>query len=407
MRITVSEMKPLALALLVAGTATSLAAQEAPQAPTRPASEILASEVELSRGAAELRLELEEGDLDIALRDGEVLVDGERIGEFTRSDALDRSWRDLLTRAMDTPNDELAALLAAWSPPSGAGVGGLLDRTLETLRANDDDDVSVDVIVNDEVAAIETEVVGRLQSRIEELEAMVDDLEDESSVQVQFGPDRREWDNPLRAVGRGLSGMLATVALYVVLVVLAFGLVYFGRSYLEGVADTARHYTLRSWAVGFAATFLAVPAYVLGIVALAISIVGIPLLLAWIPLFPVAIALAAMLGYIGVAHASGEALAERRLSGSEWYSKGNSFYYVLTGLGLLLIVFLAAHFIEMAGAWLGFLHGLLMFLGVVITWAAFTIGFGAVLLSRAGTRPLMRDGVTREAAPAFEEESHA
>jgi hypothetical protein len=46
-----------------------------------------------------------------------------------------------------------------------------------------------------------------------------------------------------------------------------------------------------------------------------------------------------------------------------------------------------------------------MFIGGVLTWAALTIGFGAVLLSRAGTRPLTRRGVLEsEEVPLFEDE---
>jgi hypothetical protein len=42
----------------------------------------------------------------------------------------------------------------------------------------------------------------------------------------------------------------------------------------------------------------------------------------------------------------------------------------------------------MAGPWLGFIRGLLFFVGSVTTWAAITIGFGAALVSRGGSRPV-------------------
>jgi hypothetical protein len=111
-------------------------------------------------------------------------------------------------------------------------------------------------------------------------------------------------------------------------------------------------------------------------------------LLVWLPAFPLVVVLSGILGYLGVAHATGEALAERRFYGGDWFSRANSYYYLLTGLGMLLALFLAAHVIELLGPWLGFIHGILMFLGVVLTWAAATTGFGAVLITRAGTRPL-------------------
>jgi hypothetical protein len=40
----------------------------------------------------------------------------------------------------------------------------------------------------------------------------------------------------------------------------------------------------------------------------------------------------------------------------------------------------------MAGPWLGFINNILNFFGVIVTWAAATIGFGAVLISRGGKR---------------------
>ena len=134
--------------------------------------------------------------------------------------------------------------------------------------------------------------------------------------------------------------------------------------------------------------FLVIPVFILGILALAISIVGIPALLAWVPLFPVAVGLALVLGYIGVAHAAGEALAERRFYLADWFQRGNSYYFLISGLGLLLAPFIMMNVVRMAGPWLGFLYGICAVVGVIGTWAALSIGLGAVLISRAGTRPM-------------------
>ena len=165
---------------------------------------------------------------------------------------------------------------------------------------------------------------------------------------------------------------------------------------LEGIADTARNATLRSGLVGLAGGFLLVPAFILGTLALAISIVGIPLLLVWLPGFWVAAVLAAVGGLLAVAHGAGEAFAERRFSGTEWFTRANSYYYVLTGVGLLLALYIAASVVSMAGPWLGFLEGLLRFMAVMVTVIAGCIGFGAVLISRAGRRPVRPDPLTAE-----------
>ncbi len=412
----------LALGLLLPGSL--LAQAGAPKAPASPPSApavaapdapkqaadldaIQASEVDLSRDDASLTLELAGGrKLHLELKDGDVLVGGDRIGSYERGDALDRSWRDLLNAAMDTPNDGLRAMLVGWSAPGGSDVGKQLDIALESALLKGE---VAAVRAADSIAGTGDERVVRLQSRIDELESMVQDLESRRTSRAVAVRDRgSDWSRPLRYIGRGFTGVLATLALYAVLLGLGFAAVFFGRRYLEGVADTARHHTMRSWAVGLAGSFLALPVFILGIIGLAISIVGIPLLIAWIPLFPVAVAVAVLFGYLAVGHAAGEALAERRLEGSDWFSRGNSYYYLMTGLGLLLALFVAGHVVQIAGPWLGFVRGILMFLGGVLTWAALTIGFGAILLSRGGTRPLARrSGLESEEIPLYESGPHA
>jgi hypothetical protein len=228
--------------------------------------------------------------------------------------------------------------------------------------------------------------VSRLETRIESLQEQLESARNDavSAARRHRGPD---WLAPLRHVGRGISGIFATVITYAVLFGIGFAIVMFGgRKYLEGVADTARAGVGRSFLVGLAGSFLLVPVFVLGVIALAISIVGIPALIVWIPLFPVATVAAVVLGFLGVAHAVGEAWAERRYYGSEWFTRANSYYFMVTGLALMSSLFIGAHVISMAGPWLGFINNILNFFGVIITWAAATIGFGAVLISRGGKR---------------------
>jgi hypothetical protein len=219
----------------------------------------------------------------------------------------------------------------------------------------------------------------RLRQRIEQLEQQLS--EDQRRAQRAAAaardarPTRPGVFSPLRHVVRGLTGVFSVLVTYAVLFGIAVVGIFFGaRRYIEGVADTARQATLRSGR-RHRRTFLVIPAFVLGIIALAISIVGIPALLVWIPLFPVAVVAAALLGYLAVAHAAGESLAERRFTHETWFERGNSYYFILTGLGLLLAFFVAGHVVEMAGPWLGFIRGMLFFLGGVTTWAAITVGF--------------------------------
>lgn len=394
----------LGLALVTLGVAATppLAAQQdgspAVSAAQRaePLTEVVSSEFSMSRETALLRLELADGrSVDVAIRDDAAFLDGRRIGDAPRGGELDRSFRQLLNEGMDVSSAELPQLLSAWSPPGG--VGAQMAQSLRGALTAGPADVTAAAA---QPAAAEASV-SRLQERIDSLERELQRAErraeraGRATVETRSRPARRT--GPLHYVGEGLAGIFSTLVTYAVLFAIAFGVIMFGgRRYIEAVGDTARQAPGRSLLVGLAASFLLVPVFILGILALIISIVGIPAVLLWAPGFPVAVVLACLLGYIGVAHAAGEAVAERRFYVTDWFQRGNSYYFLLSGLGVLLAFFLAASVVHMAGRWLSVISGLLTFLGVVTTIAAVLVGFGAVLISRAGTRPLRKDPLAEE-----------
>ena len=379
-------------------------AQDAPLS-----SKVVSSEIALSREQAELKLELANGrKLTLSTVAGASLgvlssgVSGSRDEQaqvlalgVRRGDELDRSWRALLNEAMDTPSEQLADLLARWEAPSG---GQQLDQLLENALIGKAMDPIAPVDAN---APRFNDSLAKLQDRIMQLEQELHEKADGWEGERRVVYRDRGFFAPFRHVTHGIAGIVSLLVTFAVLFGLGFALVFFGgRKYLDEVAEAARRSTARSFLVGLAASFLAIPAFVLGIVVLAISIVGIPALLIWIPGFPLAVILGSLMGYLGVAHATGEAMAERRFYGGDWFSRANSYYYLITGLGLLLAFFFAANVVEMAGPWLGFIEGILIFLGVVLTWAAATTGFGAVLITRAGTRPLRPAPITESEAYA-------
>ena len=361
---------------------------------------IVSSEFHISRDAAELKLKVDDGgSLEVAIRDGRLWIDGRDAGAAPRGGELDRALRSFLNEGMETRTGELASFLTRWEPPAdGAAIADALGRVLtRTAQAQAPEPPAAPTppAVGELKVGPSADSLARLERLIEEMHAenekLRERLEDRVASAERRATRRAEreasaWTRPFRYLWQGVAGIFQTLAVYAGLVGLGFATVFFGRARLERIADTARSATVQSGLVGLAGSFLLLPAFILGIIALAISIVGIPLLLIWVPLFPVAAALAAIVGYLAVAHAAGESLAERRFEGGELYRRANSYYYVLTGAGVLLALFIGANVVRMGGPWLGFLSGLLNFLAVVVTWAAFTIGFGAVLLTRAGAR---------------------
>jgi hypothetical protein len=351
----------------------------------------------ISRDTATLSLEFADGSRsEFSVHDGQAWVDGQAVGNVERGSELDRSWRELLNAALDLDGDDLVRLLIDWDAPGDAALDDRLEAALQRAipRALGESEVAipdVDADVNISIDSVE-----RMAVRIRELQERLQEVESLGDIPVTVEVVNRAAANrggifdrgPFRHLFRGITGIVQWAIFYAVVFGIAFATIYFGgRRYIEAVADTARANTTRSLLVGLAASFLLIPAWILGIIALAISIVGIPALLAWIPLFPVAVGLAILLGYIGVAHATGEALAERRFYATDWFQRGNSYYFLMTGLGLLIAPFIAVNVIRMAGPWLGFLGGIFFVIGMVVMWAALSIGLGAVLLTRAGTRP--------------------
>jgi hypothetical protein len=86
-----------------------------------------------------------------------------------------------------------------------------------------------------------------------------------------------------------------------------------------------------------------------------------------------------------VARNAGEWLADSGFPWTGWIRKSNPIFTLVGGLLGLSAAFLVGHLISIA-PFLGFLSGLLFAIGVIITVLAAQIGFGAVILTRAGRR---------------------
>ncbi len=177
-----------------------------------------------------------------------------------------------------------------------------------------------------------------------------------------------------------MEGLGTVLGWFIGLGIAGLGLVYFARPRLEVVADTARNNISRSFGLGLAGEVLFFP------VSLILCVAVITWLL--IPFFALAVVVALVGGYVAVAHATGEILAARRFRSEllDRLRRSNSYYYVLSGLALLLVPFALGAILHLFGGPLSFLRGLTWFAAFLLTWLAVTIGLGAVILSRGGTR---------------------
>jgi hypothetical protein len=207
---------------------------------------------------------------------------------------------------------------------------------------------------------------------------------------IRVRPDRGPFRRVTRNLGHAAEEFTGTLSAFLALGVLGLLTVYFGRRRLEMVADTVRHEFARSFAMGLAGEVLFFPALLI----MTVLVITIPV----IPFFVIGTGLAMLCGYLAVAHGAGEMFAKRRYR-YEWLERlrrSNSYYYVLSGLVLLLIPFALAAALWVFGGLLGFLRGMVVFVACVATWILCTSGFGAVLLTRAGSRSVVVDWGTPE-----------
>ncbi|MDQ3555208.1 MAG: polymer-forming cytoskeletal protein [Gemmatimonadota bacterium] len=203
---------------------------------------------------------------------------------------------------------------------------------------------------------------------------------------------RGSWFAP---IVEGITGIVSTLALALVLAGMGAAIVFYSLRHLETVSETIRASTLRSAVVGVAATFLIVPGFVAMVVLLAVSIVGIPLLLVAIPLYPVLVLAAAILGLLAAAYTLGEMTAER--NGAAFGRHRHAYAYLFAGLAAGVAPLLGAHLLTITG--LGALSTLIKLAVALAVWVATSVGLGAVILSRVGTRHTF----TRQPFPAPEQ----
>lgn len=201
-----------------------------------------------------------------------------------------------------------------------------------------------------------------------------------------FAFDPRHWNRfgrffpfgatPFFGAAAGVLALMGTLMRVFVLCVLTCIVLFVGREYVERVGARAAAEPLKSGAIGFLAQLLFLPVLVLTVVVLAITIIGIPLLLL-VPFAILALAVVGVVGFTAVVYNVGR-LANARFS----WSNENPYLTAVTGILLLISPLLLARLLGLAD-WLLFpITGALAFLGLLVEYLAWTVGFGAVALLR-------------------------
>jgi hypothetical protein len=184
---------------------------------------------------------------------------------------------------------------------------------------------------------------------------------------------------------RSLGVTLASLAIFLML---GIGVLIFAGPTLDGVAEALDGHLGRPFLIGVGGQLAVVPALLLLIVALAITVIGALLVPFAIVAYVLALSGAGTLAFLTVALVMGRAVVKRRGS-MPLTRRAESLRAMIIGVSSLFALWIVAA----ALAWSPLASGIIRILALIVTWVAMTAGFGAVLISRAGTR-------RREAAPA-------
>jgi hypothetical protein len=217
------------------------------------------------------------------------------------------------------------------------------------------------------------------------------DGETRSISAFSVGPIAGARLTPAQATRRALSLALAC---YLILVAMALAVSIGARTHLETIAATIRTDFSRSFLFGLLGELAAVPLFLLSMVALAITIVGILL----IPFAAVAYALAILgaldLGFLAMSLIAGDAMMRGQSSVRDTRP-------IVTHLIAGLTVFFVLWLLAGGAAFLGLAGSVLRLLAFLSTWIAATVGLGATIITRGGTRS--STSPPRVAVPPVEE----
>jgi hypothetical protein len=199
------------------------------------------------------------------------------------------------------------------------------------------------------------------------------------------GIDFDRWSWRRNPVGMWWGSMLGsafafvgTLARVAVLCFLAVLVVLFGREYMERAGAVASASSVKAGAVGLLAQILFLPLLVITCVVLVITIVGIPLLLL-LPFAILAVAIVALVGFTGVAHRVGGIAASR----FGWQQQ-NPYTVTVIGVLILMLPVLLSRLVSLGGGVMFPMAVVLGIVGFLTEYVAWTIGLGAVALTRFG-----------------------
>lgn len=176
---------------------------------------------------------------------------------------------------------------------------------------------------------------------------------------------------------RTMDSARMVAATFGVLLVVAIGVLLFAGRNLDEVVNTLELHFARAFWAGLLGQVLLLPALAVLVVALALTVIGVLLIPFAIVAYCIAAAGLLTLGFLAVARLVGGSV--RRDGEATARSRA------LTALAVGVAVFFVLWMVAALLSWSPLTATVVRAAAFAMTWAAVTLGFGAALLSRAGT----------------------
>jgi|SoiMethySBSTD1v2_1073268.scaffolds.fasta_scaffold183595_1 hypothetical protein len=193
-----------------------------------------------------------------------------------------------------------------------------------------------------------------------------------------LGDVPRNAATPESRIGATRHAVALSSSWLLILILIGIGVLVFANSYLEGVVESLEGRFGRSFWAGIAAQLALAPALALLIVALAVTVLGILLIPFAIVAFVLAVVGLITLGFLAVARITGESVAPGR--------RGHAHGVALRAIVVGVVLYMGLWVLASAFTWAPMVGTVLRGIAVAITWVAATVGLGAAVLSRGGTR---------------------
>lgn len=183
---------------------------------------------------------------------------------------------------------------------------------------------------------------------------------------------------------RTMDSARMVAATFGVLLIVAIGVLLFAGTNLDEVVNTLELRFARAFWVGLLGQVLLLPALAVLVVALALTLIGVLLIPFAIVAYGIAIAGLLTLGFLAVARLVGGSMT--RDAAATPRSRA------LTALAIGVAIFFVLWMVAALLTWSPLAATVVRAAALAMTWVAVTLGFGAALLSRAGSNRRVATG---------------